>query len=223
MTSKGRRFRQGYGAMALSTLLSLWPGRAQEVTARLAGTVKDPAGAVVPAAALTATNVSTGMVTRAASGADGDYVFPQLAPGAYTVTVEKAGFTTGVMSGISLNVNQKAMIDVVLQVGQVTQSVKVEGSAPLVDSTSASLGTVVDQQPILDLPLNLRRPTMLALIVPGTVATSGRTLASANGNGSGVNDNSYSGAGGRSTGNLILIDGMVSRALNNGGVAGVAV
>ena len=115
--------------------------------------------------------------------------------------------------------DQKATVDVVLQVGQVTQSVQVEAAAPLVDSTSASLGTVVNQQPILDLPLNLRRTGALALIVPGTVDTTGRSLTSANGNGSGFNDNSYSGSGGRSSGNLILIDGMVSRALNNGGFA----
>jgi hypothetical protein len=116
-------------------------------------------------------------------------------------------------------VNQKATVDVVLQVGQVAQSINVEAAAPLVDSTSASMGTVVTEQPILDLPLNLRRIGELALVVPGTVDTSGRSLSSANGNGSGFNDNSYSGSGGRSSGNLVLIDGMISRALNNGGFA----
>ena len=219
MKTKGRRFQHGHCVLALSLLFSVCPGRAQEVTARLAGTVKDPAGAVVPEAALTATNVSTGLVTRTTSSASGDYLFPALAPGTYTLTVEKAGFATGVMSGISLNVDQKANLDIVLQVGQVTQSVNVDASAPLVDSASASMGTVVDQQPILDLPLNLRRTGALALIVPGTVDTTNRSLTSANGNGSGFNDNSYSGSGGHSSGNLILIDGMISRALNNGGFA----
>jgi len=219
MISNDRSFRQSRCALALIVLLSPWLGRAQEVTARLAGTVKDQAGAVVPEAALSATHIGTGVVTRTTSDASGDYVFPQLAPGTYTLSVEKSGFASSVISGISLNVDQKASVDVVLQVGQVTQSVQVEAAAPLVDSTSASLGTVVDQQPILDLPLNLRRTGALALIVPGTVDTTGRSLTSANGNGSGFNDNSYSGSGGRSTGNLILIDGMVSRALNNGGFA----
>jgi len=133
--------------------------------------------------------------------------------------VEKTGFSTPAISGITLNVDQKATVDVVLQVGQVTQNVNVEAAAPLVDSTSASMGTVVNQQPILDLPLNLRRTGALALIVPGTVDTTGRSLTSANGNGSGFNDNSYSGSGAVSSGNLILIDGMISRALNNGGFA----
>jgi len=219
MKFKGRGFRQGCGALALIVLFSVWFARAQEVTARLSGTVKDSAGGVVPDAALTATNSSTGVVTRTTSDASGDYLFPALAPGTYRLSVEKAGFTTGILSGISLNVDQKASLDVVLQVGQVTQSVNVEAAAPLVDSSSASMGTVVDEQPILDLPLNLRRTGALALVVPGTVDTTNRSLTSATGNGSGFNDNSYSGSGGRSSANLILIDGMISRALNNGGFA----
>ena len=130
MTKKCWRFRQTLGALALIAVLSAWPVRAQEVTARLSGTVKDPAGAVVPDAALTATNTGTGVATRTTSGASGDYVFPQLAPGPYRLTAEKAGFTTAVLSGISLNVDQKASLDIVLQVGQVTQSLNVEAAAP---------------------------------------------------------------------------------------------
>jgi hypothetical protein len=172
MRSEGLGFRQAGGLLVLLVLLSVWPARTQEVTARLSGMVKDSAGGVVSEAALTATNTGTGIVTRTTTGALGDYLFPALAPGTYSLSVEKAGFTTGVFSGISLNVDQKASLDVVLQVGQVTQSVNVEAVAPLVDSTSASLGTVVDEQPILDLPLNLRRTGALALVVPGTVDTT---------------------------------------------------
>lgn len=218
MRCKRRLVRLGH-SLALITLAWSFPSSGQEVTARLVGTIRDAAGAVVPEAALSATNVNTGVATRTASDPAGDYVFPALAPGAYTLSVEKTGFTSTVISGISLNVDQRATVDVVLQVGRVTQSVNVEATAPIVDSTSASLGTVVDEQPILDLPLNLRRIGTLALVVPGTVDTTGRSLTSANGNGSGFNDNSYSGAGGRSSGNLVLIDGMISRALNNGGFA----
>src|SRR5713226_1133560 len=105
MKSQLRGLRHGCCALVLCLVISVWPGRAQEVTARLSGTVKDPAGAVVPEAALTATNVSTGLVTRTTSGASGDYVFPALAPGTYTLSVEKTGFATGVMSRISLNVD----------------------------------------------------------------------------------------------------------------------
>jgi len=205
--------------LVFAVLVCVYQANAQEVTARLAGTVRDPAGALVPAAALAATNTNTGVVMRTSSDASGSYIFPTLAPGTYVLAVEKPGFTATTVSGISLNVDQKANVDVMLQVGRVTESVNVQGAAPLVDSTSASLGTVVDEHPILDLPLNLRRTGELALIVPGTVDTTNRSLASANGNGSGFNDNSYSGSGGHSSGNLILIDGMISRALNNGGFA----
>ncbi len=194
-------------------------GHAQVVTARLDGTVRDTAGAVVPEAALSARNVSTGVITTATSDQSGNYVFPSLAPGTYELSVEKQGFATRVMTGIVLNVAQKATVDSTLNVGQVNQTVTVEGSAPLVNSASASMGTVVNQQSILDLPLNLRRTGALALVVPGTIDTTGMSLSSANENGSGFNDNSYSGSGGRSSSNLVLIDGMISRALNNGGFA----
>jgi Carboxypeptidase regulatory-like domain/TonB dependent receptor len=203
----------------VALLFSIRPGHAQEVTARLAGTVNDTAGALVPEAALTAKNVSTGVVTTATSDPSGNDVFPSLAPGAYTVSVEKQGFATRVITGITLQVAQNATLDLTLNVGQVNQTVTVEATAPLVDSTSASMGTVVNQQSILDLPLNLRRTGALALVVPGTIDTTNRSLSSANENGSGFNDNSYVGSGGRSSSNLILIDGMISRALNNGGFA----
>ncbi|MGI8958874.1 MAG: hypothetical protein ACR2IV_03740 [Bryobacteraceae bacterium] len=122
-------------------------------------------------------------------------------------------------AGITLQVAQKATVDFTLTVGQVNQTVTVEATAPLVDSTSASMGTVVTEKSILDLPLNLRRTGALALAVPGTIDTTNRSLSSANENGSGFNDNSYGGSGGRSSSNLILIDGMISRVLNNGGFA----
>ena len=194
-------------------------GLAQEVTARLQGTVTDPMGAVVPEANLTALNVSTGVATRVTSDPSGHYIFASLVAGNYQLTVEKASFTTKVISGITLNVDQQATMDFVLQIGRLTQEVQVQGSAPLVDTTTAGIGTTISEQPILDLPLNLRRTGVLATLVPATIDTTGRSLSSSTGNGSGFNDNSFSGSGSRSSGNLILIDGMVSRALNNGGFA----
>ena len=166
------------GLCLVILLISGLPAAAQEVTARLAGTVRDPAGAVVPGAALSATNVSTGVVTKTTSDATGDYVFLQLAPGTYSLTVEQKGFSTTALSGITLNVDQKATLDIALRVGPVTQSVQVNAAAPLVDTTSASLGTVVGERTILDLPLNLRRTGELAWIDPGTIDTTGRSLAS---------------------------------------------
>src|SRR4051794_29012540 len=132
-------------------LSSICHGHAQEVTARLDGTIKDTAGAVVPEAPLSARNVSTGVVTTATSDLSGNYVFASLAPGTYTLSVKKPGFATRMITGITLQVAQKATVDLTLNVGQVNQTVTVEATAPLVDSTSASMGTVVNEQPILDL------------------------------------------------------------------------
>ena len=205
----------------LSVILAAFapPTFAQEVTARLQGTVTDESGAVIPDASLTAKNVSTGLDTRVNSNASGQYIFTSLVAGTYQLTVQKPSFATKVISGITLDVAQQATMDVVLQVGQLTQEVQVQGAAPLVDTTTAGLGTTISEQPILDLPLNLRRTGALATLVPATIDTTGRSLSSATGNGSGFNDNSFSGSGSRSSGNLILIDGMISRALNNGGFA----
>lgn len=192
---------------------------AQQVTASLSGTVRDSSGAVIPQAGLTATNVSTGVPSRTVSDSSGNYIFPSLAPATYTLSAEKQGFRTTVISGITLTVFQKATLNVILQVGTVTQTVQVHGAAPLVSTTNASIGTVVSGQQIVDLPLNLRRTSGLALLVPGTAETSGMSLSSANGNGSGFNTTSFSAAGATSDSNLVLVDGMLDRALNNGGFA----
>jgi hypothetical protein len=193
--------------------------RAQQVTASLSGTVKDTSGAVVPQALLTARNVSTGVASKTISDSAGRYIFPSLAPATYTLLARARGFKTSLISGITLTVYQKATVDVVLRVGGVTQTVQVQGAAPLVSTTSASIGTVIGEREIVDLPLNLRRTSGLALLVPGVSNSSGMSLTSANGNGSGFNQTSFSAAGGTSASNLVLVDGMLDRALNNGGFA----
>jgi Carboxypeptidase regulatory-like domain len=195
------------------------PCIAQQVTASLSGSIKDTSGAVVPQAALTATDESTGVPFRTVSDSSGNYIFPSLAPANYTITAEKQGFRTTVISGVTLTVYQKATVNIVLRVGSVTQQVSVKGAAPLVSTTNASIGTVINQQQIVDLPLNLRRTSGLALLVPGVSNTTGISLASANGNGSGFNTTSFSAAGATSDSNLVLVDGMLDRALNNGGFA----
>jgi hypothetical protein len=213
------KIRIALGLSLLVTLLCPTYCRAQQNTGRISGTVKDQAGAVLPQATVTATNVSTGAVDKTISDGAGVYTFPSLAVGSYTMSVRQPGFAPTTLSGITLEVYQSAVVDIVLQVGGTQQSITVHASAPLVDSTTASLGTVVNERSLEDLPLNLQEVGALAMTVPGTVDTSGRSLTSATGNGSGFNDNSYSGAGGYSGSNLLLIDGMISRSLNNGSFA----
>lgn len=193
--------------------------RAQLNTGSISGTVQDPTGAVLAQAKVNVTNEATGAVEKTTSGADGLYNFPRLVAGTYTISAEQAGFAPITLTGIVLNIYQSAVVDIVMKVGTTEQSVTVKGSAPLVDSSTASLGTVVEEAAIQDLPLNLRQVGALAMTVPGTINTTGRSLTALTGNGSGFNDTSYSGAGGYSGSNILLIDGMISRALNNGAFA----
>jgi len=181
--------------------------------------VKDPTGAVIPQANVTATQTDTGAVEKTVSDAAGVYTFPRLGTGVYKISAEQTGFAPTTITGITLEIYQRAEVDIEMKIGGAQQTVTVEGSTPLVDVSSASLGTVVEEEAIEDLPLNLREVGALALTVPGTIATTGRSLTSSGGNGSGFNDSSYAGAGGYSGGNLLLIDGMISRALNNGAFA----
>ena len=115
----------------------------QTVTASLSGIVTDPTGAAIPEASITAINVDTGTPAKTISSPGGNYIFPALSPGTYNLTVEKTGFKSSVLSGIKLLVDQKATLDIQLEVGEITTKVEVSAAAPLVESTTASVGTVI--------------------------------------------------------------------------------
>ncbi len=203
----------------VSFVLSTIPCWGQVTTGTIAGTVTDASGAVVPGAAVTATNASTGVASSTTTNSSGRYDFLSLPAGTYNLSAIHAGFDSTELSGISLRVYQQITQDVVLRVGTAKHTITVEAAPTMVDTTNASIGTTVNQAEILDMPLNLREVTALALLVPGTVDTTGRSLATGAANGSGFNDFGYSGSGGGSGGNLLLIDGMISRALNNSSFA----
>jgi hypothetical protein len=195
------------------------PCRGQATTGSIAGTVTDATGAVVPSTVVTATNTSTGVASRTTADSSGHYNFLSLPAGSYTVAATQTGFDTTTLTGITLSLYQQLTQNIILKVGIEEQTVTVQASATLVDTTSASLGTTVNKAMILDMPLDLREVNALALLVPGTVNTTGRSLATGAANGSGFNDVGYSGSGGGSGGNLLLIDGMISRAINNSSFA----
>lgn len=202
------------GLLALPQL-----SHAQIATATLYGSVADPSGAAIPAATITARNVGTGVETKTTADSAGNYILPSLPPANYSVAVEKEGFKTTVISGITLLVDQKARVDVQLQVGQVNTKVEVSGAAPMVETNTASVGTVVGEQEVVDLPLNLRRVTTLATLVPGTVDNLGSGYAAYVVGGSPFSEATYSAGGGRDSSNTFLIDGMESRAWSTGGFA----
>src|SRR3990170_2689467 len=143
------------------------PAVAQLPTATILGVVKDSSGAVVPGATLTARGVETGQTRTATSAADGSYRFSALPVGSYEVRAEQSGFQTAVRSGLTLTVGQEAVINFTLEVGAVTQTVEVTGEAPLVNTTTGTLGGLVAEQTVADLPLNGRNYMDLTLLQTG--------------------------------------------------------
>jgi Carboxypeptidase regulatory-like domain/TonB dependent receptor len=158
--------RKTFGLMAVMLLLSL-RGFGQATTAELSGTVQDASGAVVPDAQVTANNIATNIAHSTVSEKSGHYVLGQLPPGDYTLTVEAKGFSKLVQTGLNLQVNQQAQLDLTLKVGAQSETVEVVSQAPLLESESSSVGTVVGEQMVNQLPLNGRNFTQLATLSPG--------------------------------------------------------
>ena len=140
---------------------------AQSSQGQITGTILDPSNAAIPSAKVVVTNTRTGIERSTTSNSLGVYTVPLLEQGLYHLQVSSDGFQTVSRSGITLNVNQMARIDFVLQPGVVTQTIDVVSSTPLVESTSAELGTVVTEEKISDLPLNARNFTQLLTLTPG--------------------------------------------------------
>lgn len=133
----------------------------------ITGLVTDPTGAVIPATVVRATNVATNVATQAETNAQGNYSLDFLTPGQYTVTVEKTGFKRFQRGGVTVRINDRLSLDIVLELGEVSEKVVVEGGAPLLETTSSSLGTVIDNRRISDLPLIHGNPLMLQFLTPG--------------------------------------------------------
>jgi hypothetical protein len=201
----------------LILVVSLLPSYGQTVTASLSGIVTDQTGATIPDASIVATNVDTSTSTKTTSGPGGNYIFPALYPGTYSLSVEKTGFKSSQLTGIKLLVDQKATMDIQLEVGEITTKVEVSAAAPLVENTTASVGTVIGSVEAVELPLNIRRFGALATLVPGTTTDNGGFASQSFG--SPFSETSYAANGARSASNNIIIDGSDSRNLTFGGFA----
>src|SRR5438093_2836686 len=140
----------------LALILTSGAAWAQSTRAQISGTVKDQSGAVLPGVEITATQTATGAKRSTVSNETGNYVLASLPLGPYMLQAELPGFKTYVQSGIVLQVNASPEINIVLQVGQVTDQVEVQANAALVETHSTGIGTGVDNQRILDRPLNGR-------------------------------------------------------------------
>src|SRR5581483_7079556 len=147
-------------------------GQSQLGTGAISGTIQDPSGSGVAAAAITVTNAETGMVRQVTSSAAGQFLVPVLPPGRYQVRIVKPGFVALQEDAVIVNVGGTAEIPAVLKVGAITDTVNVEAQAPI-DATQTDVSSLVDRNEISDLPINGRRYYDFALLTPG-VARDGR-------------------------------------------------
>src|SRR5437773_8112909 len=156
-----------FTALLLSFLVcaSVWA----QATAQISGTVKDQSGAVLPGVEVTATQTETGIVRTAVTNETGSYVLSNLALGPYRVEAGLPGFRTYAQTGIVLQVNSNPTINPVLEVGQVTEQVEVQANAAIVETRSSAVGQVVENERILELPLNGRNVQDLITLSGGAV------------------------------------------------------
>ena len=164
---------------------------AQEVTAQIRGTVADASGAIIAGANVKATNTRTGVAKEAPSEANGTFQFLQLPVGTYDVEVTKPGFQSFSVKGVKLMLNQQYVVQAELPVGAVNQTVQVEANATQVETTTTQLGSVLEAQKIVDLPLNGRNWTSLQTLGTGVVSSSDRFGSNFATNGSQSQQNSF--------------------------------
>jgi len=198
-------------ALLLAPISSLW---GQAFTGTISGIVTDPNAAAVPNATVRARNESTNDARTATTTGEGLYVFSQLPPGSYEVTVEMQGFRKSVQTGAALRVNQTLELNVVLQLGEVSQVVEVSAGVTLLDTQSANRSVTLDKQAVLDLPVNARNPFQLVHVNAGVIAVrTGISQATQD-----QNHNRFSMNGGRGQAGLTLIDGVPAAAVDWGGL-----
>ena len=164
-----------------STSTRLFAQASAGASAQISGLVSDPAGAVVPGATVTATQTSTGSTRAAVTGVDGSYVLPNLSVGPYKLQVVSSGFKTYDQTGIVLQVSDSVTVNIKLQIGSTSQSITVSADASMVNTESSSVSTVIENNRVVDLPLNGRNLTQLVLLAGAAVSTNfGDYLSSKN-------------------------------------------
>ena len=169
-------------------------------TATVVGRTLDEADAALPGVKITLTQTTTGQHRTVLSDSSGDFVFLLLPAGQYALTAERNGFQKLLLRGFELQVDQRASFDLKLKAGQISETVEIVSEAPILQSETASVGTVISQEKIVRLPLNGREFQQLALLVPGAVpAAQGSSLSFRGG---------FNVGGARESANQFLLDGV---------------
>ena len=184
----------------------------QNVYGRISGSVSDSSGASIGQANVTLTNLDTNGKSQISTEASGNYSFVNIQPGRYKIQAEKQGFKNFVRSPIVVEIESGLKIDIVMPVGAASETVEVTGEAPLLQPETNSLGQVIEQRTVTDLPLNGRNPIALAELVPGVVP-QGQPSAGNSSTGSPVGANPFAlgdfqMGGGMAGQSQILIDGV---------------
>ena len=174
-------------------------------TVRVMGRVSDPTGAMIPRASILVRNMETGLARRTESNHLGFYSVSLLPPGKYRIIVRKDGFRPINRGGLVLKVGRKVAVDFVLDVGAISEEIKVSMAVPALNSVEASLGQVIGNRRIVDMPLNGRDYIQLALLSAGTVQPVGGRAGG------------FSVAGQRTTQNNYLLDGMDNNSIELAG------
>ena len=146
---------------------------AQTDTGLVTGFIVDPSQAAIVGAAIALRSADTGRVYRAETGETGSFTISAVVPGTYELTVEARGFSKSVRPGLVVNVQARVQADFTLRVGELTETVEVQVTTPLLESQSSALGQVVENKVIMTLPLNGRNYSQLALLMPGATPNSG--------------------------------------------------
>jgi hypothetical protein len=146
--------------------------KAQSISGTILGTVRDSSGAVIQNSKISITNEATNVEHRAETGAEGEFVAPNLPPGVYTLAAEADGFARRVVKGVTLLATRSARVDVVLDPGAVTQVVEVQAGAPVVNTENATIGNIMQSENIVTLPVNGRTLDRLIRIAAGVTSDS---------------------------------------------------
>lgn len=220
MTLKCSSLRSSLGVplrVALSLIVMLFLATApslsgQSITGDILGTARDSSGAVVPEAKVTLRATDTGITTTATTDGDGNYLFAQLKPGRYSVTVAKEGFATSTVTSIGLEIGRRPRVDFALKVGQATEKVEVSaGGAPQLESETSSMGQVLEEKVVQDLPILDRNFVQLMTITAGVAPIGAGQSPAATWTGTKGGDTTASVAGGRESNVSFLVNGIESR------------